>query len=286
MDPHQAREELLHLLAPGGSGASADLRSGFPLDRVGLLLAADEYPFLDPSLYESQLEELAARTSEAARAGSSSDEPRVRLGALRRVLFEEEAFHGDRDNYYDVRNSYLNEVLDRKRGIPISLGAVMVGVARRLDWPLASVNFPNHFLLAYVSESEPLAVDPFHGGLILGQEELEERWRAAIGTSPPPLSRMLQPAEPKSVVIRMLNNIWMVHANARRFHLAILAKEKIALIDPEEPDHERELGYLWVGAGDTARGAEHLSRYLSRAPHASDRGLVADHVARLQRGAE
>jgi len=247
-----------------------------------LLLALDEYPYLDLESYEAQLEEYARRVADAlAAVRSGSNDPRAHLAALRRVLFEEEAFHGDRETYQDVRNSYLNEVLDRKLGIPISLGAVMIGVARRLGWPIVPVNFPSHFLLRYGGEGSVLAVDPFHGGLILGRADLVERWQAATRAPAPPLDVMLRPASPSAMVVRMLNNIWMVHANAHRYRLAALAKEKVALLEPAEPGHERDLGYLLAGAGEIEQASTHLAGYLSRAPHAPDQQRVREHLARL-----
>lgn len=283
MQPREAREELLQLLSAAASSQNSE---PFPLDRAGLLLAVDEYPFLPFALYEAQLDGYAERTVQVLGTSPDQQDPRAQLAALRRVLFEEEAFHGNREQYYDVRNSYLNEVLDRKLGIPISLGAVMVGVGRRLGWRLDPVNFPNHFLLRLASPDEVLAVDPFHGGLILGQEDLEERWRQATGLPIPSVEALLRPASPSAVVVRMLNNIWMVHANARRFPLAILAKEKIALIEPSNPAHDRDLGYLWAGARDSHRAVSHLERYLQRAPNAPDRELVLTHVAELSNSGE
>jgi len=279
VQPREAREELLQLLSAGAASPESE---PFPLDRAGLLLAVDEYPFLPFALYEAQLDEYAARTSEAVGASPSPDEPRAQLAALRRVLFEDEGFHGNREQYYDVRNSYLNEVLDRKLGIPISLAAVMVGVARRLGWRLEPVNFPNHFLLRLAGPDEVLAVDPFHGGLILGFDDLEERWRAATGLPCPPLGALLQPASPSAVMVRMLNNIWMVHANSRRYPLAVLAKEKIALIEPHNPAHDRDLGYLLAGAREVDRAAQYLARYLERAPGAPDRDLILSHLDQLR----
>lgn len=271
MSPDEARAELLRLLQ--------ESPAPFPLDRAALLLAVDEYPRLDLRLYEQFLDEYAARVTEALVVGGDERDSRRRLGALRRVLFEEEGFHGDRENYYDVRNSYLNEVLDRKLGIPISLATVVLGVSRRLGWPMQGVNFPYHFLVRYTQEGEALAVDAFHGGLILGEEELEERWRFSTGFDPPSADRMLEPAEPRAVLVRMLNNVRGVHVRSRQYGPAALATQKVALIEPQHPHHQRDLGYLLLAAGDLQGAARHLERYLGRAPHASDSSEVRDRLA-------
>jgi regulator of sirC expression with transglutaminase-like and TPR domain len=263
LEPREAREELRRLLQ--------EAPHPFPIDRAALLLAADVYPQLDLPSYEERLEAYAARVAEAAHG---SAEPRRRLTALRRVLFEDEGFHGNRDHYYDVRNGYLNEVLDRKLGIPISLAAVVLGVARRLRWPMDGVSFPAHFLVRYDAPGEPLAIDPFHGGLILGSDELQERWRLSTGQDAPPPQTMLEPAPPALILIRMLNNIRMIHSQQREFRLAALAIEKMALVDPANPYHDRDLGYLYLADRDAARAARYLESYLERMPHAPDAAEV------------
>jgi regulator of sirC expression with transglutaminase-like and TPR domain len=265
MDADQARRELLQLIQSGPTP--------FPYDRAALLIAVDEYPRVELGRYEARLDALAGAVA-AGVAKSSPDAPRARLGALRRVLFEEGGFHGNRAEYYDTRNSYLNEVLDRKLGIPISLAVVCLGVARRLGWPLAPVNFPNHFLLRYEAPGELLAVDAFNGGLILGPEDLTDLWRSAVGTDPPTESTMLPPACPREVVIRMLNNIWLVHRHHRRFARAALAVEKLMLLSPEEAGFERELGQLRIQGSDLPAGLGHLERYLARSPHGADAEVV------------
>jgi regulator of sirC expression with transglutaminase-like and TPR domain len=271
--PVEAREELLRLL-------NLDARP-FPMARAALLLAMDEYPHLDLREYDSRLDGYAGRVREQL-PGDCGD-PRTRLAALRRVLFEEEGFHGNREQYYDVRNSYLNEVLDRKLGIPISLGVLLLGVGGRLGWPLEGVNFPNHFLVRYATPGEALALDPFHGGLILGEEELAERWRLHTEDEPPPIDRMLEPAPPRHVVLRMLNNIWMVHAEQQRFGLAALAVEKCLLLDPSSRSYGRRLCEYRLRAEDYPGAAAALEEYLDRFPGDPDTQLLRQQLRMLQR---
>lgn len=276
MSPSEARAELVRLLRED--------RRPFPLDRAALLLALDEYPGLDLAPYEAVFDEYAARA--ASLAPSVDRDARARLVALRRVLFEEEGFHGNREEYYDVRNSYLNEVLERKLGIPISLGTVVLGVARRLDWPLYSINFPGHFLLGYATAEGVLAIDPFHGGLILDDEELAQRWLIATSARPGCIQDQLRPAEPRSVLVRMLNNIRLVHAQKREYGRAATATEKVLLVEPGNAMHERDLGYLLLGARQVDRAVHHLQNYLRRCPGAPDEATVREHLDNLRRLAE
>jgi regulator of sirC expression with transglutaminase-like and TPR domain len=275
VSPEQALSELLALV----SGPTTP----FPWDRAALLLAVDEYPRLDLPRYLSLLDGYAAEVS--AYPGAREEDPRARIGALRRVLFEEAGFQGNRGQYYDVRNSYLNEVLDRKLGLPLTLAVVMLAVGQRLNWPLAPVNFPGHFLVAYLPETpqfEPLALDPFHGGLILSEEELGERWRLATGVEMPPLPVLLRPAEPRPVVLRMLNNLRLAHREAKQYRSAALVNEKLAHLDPGEPRHDRDQAYLWLAAREPRRAERLLARYLERRPDAPDQEQVRDHLAQLR----
>ena len=273
MDPAAARAELVRLLE--------SQPAPFPLDRAALLLAVDEYPGLSLKPYEAQLDDYAARVSSLLAPGET--EPKCHLKALRQVLFEEEGFHGNREEYYDVRNSYLNEVLERKLGIPISLGMVMLGVARRLGWPVVCINFPNHFLLGYATAEGLLPVDPFHGGLILDDEELCERWRQVSQFRPSNIHAQLHPADPRTVLVRMLNNIRLVHAHKREYRKAVVATEKVVLIEPGNPMHERDLGYFLLGARRVDDAVRHLRSYLARSPQAIDTETVQEHLDNLQR---
>lgn len=226
MEAADARAELLrllrdHLFAP----------RDFPLDRAALLLAVAEYPHLDCALYEERLQGYADRITE--HLGGLAPEPgegRQRLAVLRRIVYEEAGFRGNRDDYYNPQNSYLNEVLDRKLGIPVSLALVVLGIARRLDWPVWPVNFPNHFLVSYIDGDELLALDAFDG-LILGEEELRERWLLSTGSDPPDVAAMLAPTGPSQVLLRSLNNLRMLYSRARdsdRYHSVLAMMTLIA----------------------------------------------------------
>ncbi len=271
MSPTQARAELQRLVEQNARP--------FPIDRAALLLAVDEYPRLNPGPYLARLDGYALQIEAALPDGRAGADPRRRLGLLRRVLFEEESFHGDRDNYYDPRNSYLNEVLDRRLGIPITLSVVVLAIGGRLGWPLDGVSFPSHFLVRYVTEAEPLAIDPFHGGLILGPEELSERWLLATGTEPPPLAQMLEPAAPRAVLLRILENVRRIHHSTARYDLAALATEKSLLLEPDSPRYQYELAQLYLGAKNRPAAEQQLRKFIERFPHSA---AVADARRQLQ----
>jgi regulator of sirC expression with transglutaminase-like and TPR domain len=267
MTAPEARERLARLLAPG-----AGL---LPLAEASLLCAVDEYPELEPAPYLEQIETLASLVE--ARAGGRAD-PVHRIASLRRVVFEEAGFRGNRETYYDPRNSYLNDVLDRRLGIPISLAILVLAVGRRLGWPLYGVNFPYHFLVRY-GEAEPLyAIDAFHGALILGEEELRERWETAMRQPPPALPAMLAAAPPTAVLARLLTPQRAIYTQQNDFRRAALAAEKQLLVEPHNPVHCRDLGYFYLLSRRVEQGVAQLQRYLRARPAAPDRDDVLHYI--------
>lgn len=267
MRPEAARERLRQILSCG---------EPFPdLLEAALLLGVDEAPGLEVEPYLRRADDLTAAVAEQCGAG---EEPVHRIASLRRVVFEEAGFQGNRDDYYDPRNSYLHEVMDRRLGIPISLAVVVLGVAQRLRWPMSGVSFPGHFLVRYSDGDALYAVDTFHGGLILDEEEVRERWVAATGECPPTLAEMLAPAPDRVVLLRMLNNLKQIAWQRRVFADAALAVEKMVLIDPAQPLHHRDLGYLYAWSRRVEPAVTELQRYLRMRPAAEDRDQILGYI--------
>jgi len=271
--PQRAREAL------------ADLVHGspqpFPLDEAALLLAVDAYPELDFDACRRGLDDLAAQVNELA---GPDPGPMERVAALRRGIFEAGGFQGDRDHYYDAQNSYLNRVLQRRRGIPITLSIVVMAVGSRLRWPLSGVNFPYHFLVTTPNGAAPLAIDPFAGGLVVAEQELRHRWRQAE-LPETPLRQMLAAAEPRRIILRVLNNLKVIHTGRQEYELAVEPVEKMMLLEPEEPGHLRDLGYLLTRGKHHAEAIQQFRRYLDQSPEAKDRQFIERLLMQLERQA-
>jgi regulator of sirC expression with transglutaminase-like and TPR domain len=178
-------------------------RRSVPLAEAALAIAAEEYPRLEPKRYLEQLAELAAEVD--ARLPQRRDSATV-LRALRAVLFEVHHFRGNDEAYYDPRNSFLNEVLERQLGIPITLAVVYIEVAARVGLKLLGVGFPGHFLVKYVVGGREVFIDPYHGGEILSGEECIARFHArAPGRTLDP--RHLEAVSARQILARMLHNL-------------------------------------------------------------------------------
>ncbi|HSJ24132.1 MAG TPA: transglutaminase-like domain-containing protein [Longimicrobiales bacterium] len=241
------------------------------LATAALLIAAEEYPQLVPEPYLRRLDELAERVRDRQWDATA---PVVVLQDLSRVLFEEEGFRGNTDSYYDPRNSFLNDVLDRRLGIPITLSVLYLEVGWRLGLPLHGVNFPGHFLVRYDGEALKLLVDPFQHGRIRFEDEAQELLDHVYGGSVRMQPDFLRPADRKDILVRMLENLKGTYLNARDDARGLAALERILLITPDSPDHVRDRGMVLTRMGRGREAAEALSRYLDLVPDAPDRVRV------------
>lgn len=242
------------------------------LAKAALLIAAEEYPQLVPEAYLRRLDELAERVRDRQWDATA---PVFLLQDLSRVLFEEEGFRGNHENYYDARNSFLNDVLDRRLGIPITLSVVYMEVGWRLGLPLYGVNFPGHFLVGYDGEAMRLLVDPFHDGMIRFEDETQHLLDHVYGGAVQMKDEFLRLADRRDILVRMLENLKGTWLNARDDARALSALERILVLLPDSPDHLRDMGIVLTRLDRPADARRALERYLDLAPDAADRVRVA-----------
>lgn len=259
-----------HLALPDWrSLASLDDQS-LPLLGTALLIANDEYPGLDPDHYEKLAQAHARDMREEIDAIGHSA---LKMQAINRHLFDELGYAGNHDEYYDPRNSYLNEVFERRLGNPISLAMVQMDVARRLGVPLDGVSFPGHFLVRLPVDDGVLVMDPFNRGRPLDADELRQRARPHLGGNAPDddaLSQILHPASHRAILMRMLRNLHGVYVDRGDWERATRSADRLLSLSPNDADalRDRGLGYLQLGHRHGARAD--LARYLQLNPHAED----------------
>jgi regulator of sirC expression with transglutaminase-like and TPR domain len=201
------------------------------LDVAALLIGAWEHEGFDIEPHRRALDALAARAAPAVGAAGSPDEAGR---ALSRTLFAEVGFRGNTDDYYDPRNSFLAEVLERKVGIPITLSVVFIEVARRLGVPAAGVGFPGHFLVRVDGGSERLILDPFGGGAALDRPALEALLARASGPEARLADVSLAAAPKRAILVRMLNNLGGIYGRDGDSFRSLEVLERIALLDPSD----------------------------------------------------
>jgi len=245
-----------------------------PLLRATLLIARDEYPGLDLDAYEARC---AAFEHELRPRIERTDGPQLKLAAINAYLYDEVGFTGNQKDYYDPRNSYLNEVLDRKLGIPISLGVIQMELARRLGVPLEGVSFPGHFLVRLPVDGGLLVLDPYHKGRSVDADELKSRAKPHLGGSDIDDNQLLQilaPASKRAILMRMLRNLKGLYGEQEAWDKALRCADRLVRLGPDEPDELRDRGMLYARVGHRGAARADLARYLSLKPEADD----VDHV--------
>lgn len=241
------------------------------LARAALLVAAEEHPQLPVRRYLTRLDELAERARDRLDAETA---PLLVLQGLLETLFGPGGFRGNREAYYDPRNSYLNEVLDRRVGIPLTLGIVLLETGWRLGLPLEGVNFPGHFLVRFRGETVSLLIDPFDGGRIRFEDEAQALLDRAYGGMVRVRPEFLRAARRRDMLVRLLTNLKTIHLNVQDTERALAAVERILLIHPTAPGEIRDRGTLLARMGRTEEAIEQLEWYLGAAPDASDAGRI------------
>ena len=250
---------------------------------ASLLIAMDEYPTLDVAAIRSQFAELAQAADLAA--GEQSG-PLARLKSLNHFLFETHGFTGNFLDYYNPRNSYLNDVLERKLGIPISLAVIYIELGRSLGVDLSGVSFPGHFLVRVPVEGGLIIIDPFNGGKSIGADELKFR-ASGSGESEAPsedeLFRLLTPCDNRTVLIRMLNNLKSLYRSEKDSVRALRVVHRLVQMTGSVYER-RDRGLLYIELGALYAARADLSAYLSAHPNAGDAAEVRIALVGAQSG--
>ncbi|MDX2167652.1 MAG: tetratricopeptide repeat protein, partial [Deltaproteobacteria bacterium] len=249
------------------------------LAEAALLIAAEAYPGLDVAHYTARLDGLAAAARPAV---ERADSDLARARALLHALAVEHGFAGNRDDYYDRRNSFLNEVLDRRLGIPITLSLVYMEVARRIGLPVVGVGFPGHFLAKLRGPSE-IVIDPFFGQ-ILDDAACGERLRQMLGAQASFDRGLLRGAGPREILVRMLRNLKQIHLQAREPEAALACSERILLAEPGLTHELRDRGLLYLELECHAAAQADLERFLALLPDDPSAGVVHEKLVALRRG--
>lgn len=215
----------------------------FDLLVASLVAVEFEYPGLDVSRYVARVDAFAEMVRSAAGAGDEAASD-GQLIALDRTFFGELGFRGNQDDYYDPKNSFINEVIDRRTGIPISLSVLYIELGRRLGLDLAGLSFPGHFLVRYQAGDELVFIDPFHQGARLDVEALEDRLRRVVGPGAELAEEHLEPASKHHMLTRMLTNLAAIYRRAGDVYRGIAVLERMMILDPANARVDGELKLL------------------------------------------
>jgi regulator of sirC expression with transglutaminase-like and TPR domain len=249
------------------------------LARAALALARLEYPGLEPGPYLARLDAMAA----AVAAGSAGRDAVGRLHRLREHLFAELRFRGNREHYFDPRNSFLNDVLDRRLGIPITLSLLLIDVGGRIGLAVEGIGLPGHFIAGVRLDGGTIYLDAFNGGRVLTEADCGEVVARALGRRVSLEPEHFAPMSGRQLLARMLNNLKGIYWRARAWDRVVAVEDRLLRLDPGAAGERRDRGSALVAGGEYGRGLADWERYLADRPDAPDHDEILGRLRRLRR---
>jgi len=237
------------------------------LAKAALLIAEEEYPGLDVEAYLDRLDRMAHEVEKRFR---HDEGPLVCVETLNSYLFNDLKFRGNAEEYYDPRNSFLNEVLERRTGIPITISTVYLEVGWRLGMPLHGVGFPGHFLVKYSKGKEEIILDPFHRGVILTEAECQRRLDQVYIGQVQIQPDFLTATTKRQILTRILANLKGIYVAAKDYRRALAAVERILVINPDLAPEIRDRGILRMQLSQAPQAIADLEWYVTTNPQAED----------------
>lgn len=243
------------------------------LERAALYIALEEYPNLDVEAYLNGLDTMAADVVEQL---PNELYPLKVLRTINHYLFEELGFAGNRTEYYDPRNSFLNDVIDRRTGIPITLSLVYLAIAERVGFPMIGVNMPGHFLIRPAVDEMEVFVDPFHQGEILFSQDCEELLVKMFDRPVELRPEYIESVSNRQFLGRMLTNLKVIYSNQKIFTKALDALDRILLLFPDMALEVRDRGVINYRLNHYTAARADFEHYLAIAPQAEDAPLIRE----------
>lgn len=251
------------------------------LARAALYLAQEEYLHFDPAEYLNALETMAMEVRERL---PSEPYPLRIIKTINQYLFEDLGFSGNADQYYDPRNSYLNQVIDRRTGIPITLSLVYLEIAKRLDFPMVGVGMPGHFLIRPTVGEMQIFVDPFNQGEVMFEADCQERLQQIFNQSVVLRPEFSEAVSPHYILMRILANLKAIYLQQKDLPRALAAIERILLLFPDALMEQRDRGLLYYQTGRWTESVQDLQNYLAQMPLAEDALIVQELLRRMAEG--
>jgi regulator of sirC expression with transglutaminase-like and TPR domain len=248
------------------------------LARAALTIARWEYPGLQVEAYLERLDGLARGVDGSRR----STDPLGRLHRLREYLFVEQGFAGNREDYYDPRNSFLNDVLDRRQGIPITLSLVLIEVGKRLGLAVEGIGLPGHFIAGARLNDSQIFLDPFNGGALLTPESCEKLVGRVLGRKVTLTEEHYAPVSGRQLLGRMLANLKAVYWQRQAWDKVVGVIDRLLVLDPKAAAEWRDRGIAWSNMGEIQRGLADWERYLTEFPNTKDHEAVKGHLRKAR----
>lgn len=267
------------------------------LGEAALLIAKDEYPNLDVKKYLKKLDLMAQHLKEVI---ENQTDPKTVIKLINKYLFEELGFEGNRQEDTDPKNSFLNDVLDRKKGLPITLSLVYIELASRLKLPIYGVGLPLHFIVKYktadnnkdikniknikdIKDIKDIYIDPYNIGAILSEADCKSKVSELYGGKVEFKKEFLNVVTKKQILVRMLNNLRAIYYSRAEYRKLEQVVKRILLITPDSPEDTKLMGFLRYGTSDYPRALWYFKRYLRLEPNALDADQIRRYIEHAKR---
>jgi regulator of sirC expression with transglutaminase-like and TPR domain len=266
---------------------SAQADEAIDVAEAALLLASFDHPASDLQIYREHLKAIAEAVFDSAVAAGfdvANPAPEDMARTLNKVLVEEFRYCGDEDTYDDLDNANLMRVIERRRGLPVSLGILYIFAARAQGWGAAGLNFPGHFLIRLESrDGRRIIIDPFHGGRLMETQALRELLKLVRQDAGAELdSSHYKPVSNREVLIRLQNNVKTRRLELNEIGGALEAVASMQLLDPTNATLWREAGVMHMRLGHLKRAVESFEQFVARAPEGPDRRKIGQVVEELR----
>lgn len=249
------------------------------LIETSLVIALEEYPALDIDGYLRRVDGWSDAIRE--RVEGSRDIERI-VEEINRLLFEEEGFHGEAGNYYDPRNTFLNEVLDRHAGLPLALSIVYLEISRRLGIDMSGVALPGRFLVKVCGEWGTFFIDPFDEGRVLTTAECQKIMDEVYGGGVRLREHHLRSSTRREIVGRVLAHLKSIYLSSNDLSRAIGSVDRLLILDEKDSFELRDRGLVSMRLHRYDEAVEFLERYLVATPHADDRSRIREQIEYLR----
>ena len=256
----------------------------FPLLEAAASIAHDEEPQLDIQEVLATCDALLVRLKRRIKAEA---DPMRKLSVLNQFFYTDLGFSGNANNFYAPENSYVNEVLQTRRGIPISIAVIWLELAQALELQAEGISFPGHFLVKVTLPEGLVVLDPLTGDS-LGLDNLAERlapFRQHLGDASDmeaPLGLYLQPAPPRDILTRMLRNLKEIFNSQEDWQRLIKVQDRLLVLHPDAPAEKRDRGLALIELGQNKAARDDLLQYLLAQPDGSDVPEIQRRLASLQ----
>jgi len=247
-----------------------------PDDQINLALSAlyiaqEEYADLDVFAYLNALDTMAMEVKERL---PFQRYPLRILQSINQYLFEDLGYEGNTTEYYDPRNSFLNQVIERRLGIPITISLVYLEIAKRIDFPMVGIGMPGHFLIRPAVADMEIFVDPFNNGEIMFPDDCQERLTQVYGQPVPMQPEFLVSVTNRQFLVRILSNLKIIYLNGQQLEKALAAVERILLLFPDVPVEIRDRGLIYYQIGRWVSAVNDFETYLAKVPDAQDAPVI------------